>query len=124
MGDPLLLWLLSVVVLSASLSNATDNPLTTANHGAAIDPMAPSCPEYQEAFDRSCYEFVRLPRTFFGAQGWCERGGGHLAFVLNDETQQFLQRHLDPGRDWWLGLAPATQNLTLDPTAPEGRLLA
>ncbi|KAJ8340113.1 hypothetical protein SKAU_G00347460 [Synaphobranchus kaupii] len=122
MGAALLLRLLPAVVLSASLSNATDGPLTTANQVAPDDPVAPSCGELQEAFDGSCYEFVRLQRSFWGAQGWCERGGGHLPFVLNDEAQQFLQKHLDPGRDWWLGLAPASQNLTLDPTAPEGPL--
>ncbi|XP_064194078.1 polycystin-1-like protein 2 [Anguilla rostrata] len=122
MGATLLLSLLSAAVLSASLSNATDDPMTTANHEAPVDPVAPSCPERQEAFDGSCYEFVRLKRTFLSAQSWCERGGGHLPFVLNDETQQFLQKHLDPGLDWWLGLAPASQNLTLDPAAPEGPL--
>ncbi|XP_029979509.1 polycystic kidney disease protein 1-like 2 [Sphaeramia orbicularis] len=73
-----------------------------------------SCPEYQESFDDSCYEFVGLQRSFLSAQGWCEQGGGHLAFILNDETQQFLQKHLQPEKDWWLGLAPAAPNLTLD----------
>ncbi len=87
---------------------------------AEEDAEALSCPEYQEGFDGSCYEFVALQRTFLGAQGWCERGGGHLAFVLNDETQQFVQRHLEPGQDWWLGLAPAAPNLTLDSAASEG----
>uniref|UniRef100_A0A3P9A4W2 Polycystic kidney disease 1 like 2a n=1 Tax=Esox lucius TaxID=8010 RepID=A0A3P9A4W2_ESOLU len=80
-----------------------------------------SCPEYQEGFDGSCYEFVVIQRTFLSAQSWCERGGGHLAFILNDETQQFLQKHLQPEKDWWLGLAPASVNLTLD-SAAEGPL--
>ncbi|XP_022621079.1 polycystic kidney disease protein 1-like 2 [Seriola dumerili] len=81
-----------------------------------------SCPEYQEGFDGSCYEFVGQQRSFLNAQGWCERGGGHLAFILNDETQQFLQKHLEPERDWWLGLAPAAPNLTLESAATEGSL--
>uniref|UniRef100_A0A3Q3SX52 Polycystin 1 like 2 n=1 Tax=Mastacembelus armatus TaxID=205130 RepID=A0A3Q3SX52_9TELE len=89
---------------------------------AVEDTKTPSCPEYQEGFDDSCYEFVGLQRTFLSAQGWCERGGGHLAFVLNDETQQFLQKHLEPDKDWWLGLAPAAPNLTLDSVATEGSL--
>ncbi|XP_036950669.1 polycystic kidney disease protein 1-like 2 isoform X1 [Acanthopagrus latus] len=63
-----------------------------------------------------------LQRSFLSAQGWCERGGGHLAFILNDEIQQFLQKHLEPGKDWWLGLAPAAPNLTLDSAASEGSL--
>lgn len=78
------------------------------------------CPEYQEGFDGSCYEFVSLQRSFLSAEGWCERGGGHLAFILNDETQQFLQKHLEPEKDWWLGLAPAAPNLTLDSVATKG----
>ncbi|KAM3877020.1 polycystin-1-like protein 2 [Diretmus argenteus] len=80
-----------------------------------------SCPEYQEGFDGSCYKFVGLQRSFHRAQRWCERGGGHLAFILNDETQQFLQKHLKPEKNWWLGLAPAAPNLTLD-SAAEGSL--
>uniref|UniRef100_A0A3Q2YJ39 Polycystic kidney disease protein 1-like 2 n=1 Tax=Hippocampus comes TaxID=109280 RepID=A0A3Q2YJ39_HIPCM len=78
-----------------------------------------SCPEYQESFDGSCYEFVGLQRPFLGAQKWCERGGGHVAFILNNETQKFLQTHLDPKKDWWLGLAPAAPNLTLDTAATQ-----
>lgn len=89
---------------------------------AEEDTEALSCPEHQEGFDGSCYEFVALQRPFLNAQGWCERGGGHLAFVLNDEIQQFLQKHLEPGKDWWLGLAPAAPNLTLDAAATEGEM--
>ncbi|XP_053283068.1 polycystic kidney disease protein 1-like 2 [Pleuronectes platessa] len=81
-----------------------------------------SCPEHQEGFDGSCYEFVGLQQPFLSAQGWCERGGGHLAFILNDEAQQFLQKHLEPEKDWWLGLAPAAPNLTLEAAATEGSL--
>ncbi|XP_044057560.1 polycystic kidney disease protein 1-like 2 isoform X2 [Siniperca chuatsi] len=93
---------------------------------AEEDTEALSCPEYQESFDGSCYEFVGLQQSFLSAQGWCERGGGHLAFILNDETQQFLQKHLEPGKDWWLGLAPAAPNLTLDSAATDdsGRSIA
>ncbi|XP_048825578.1 polycystic kidney disease protein 1-like 2 [Brienomyrus brachyistius] len=90
--------------------------------GAEEQGGGPLCPEYQKSFDTSCYEFVSLQRSFLSAQGWCERGGGHLAFVLNDETQQFLQRHLKPEKDWWLGLAPARQNLTLELTVAEDSL--
>lgn len=79
-----------------------------------------TCPELQEGFDGSCYEFVGLRRSFLSAQGWCERGGGHLVFILNDETQQFLQKHLEPEKDWWLGLAPAAPNLTLEAAGTEG----
>ncbi|XP_075878911.1 polycystin-1-like protein 2 [Nelusetta ayraudi] len=81
-----------------------------------------SCPEQQEVFEGSCYEFVALRRSFLDAQGWCEQGGGHLAFILTDETQQFLQKHLVPDKDWWLGLAPAAPNLTLDVATTEGYL--
>uniref|UniRef100_A0A3B3TNU4 C-type lectin domain-containing protein n=1 Tax=Poecilia latipinna TaxID=48699 RepID=A0A3B3TNU4_9TELE len=73
-----------------------------------------SCSKYQTAFDGACYEFVGLQFSFLRAEGWCERGGGHLVFILTDETQQFLQTHLEPDKDWWLGLAPASPNLTLD----------
>ncbi|XP_073715516.1 polycystin-1-like protein 2 [Misgurnus anguillicaudatus] len=84
-----------------------------------------SCPEHQKSFESSCYEFVGLQRGFLSAQAWCERGGGHLAFIQNDETQQFLQKHLRPDKNWWIGLAPSSGfglNLTLDSAPTEGLL--
>lgn len=73
-----------------------------------------SCPKHQKAFDGSCYEFFTMQRSFVDAQSWCERSGGHLTFIQNDETQQFLQQHLQFGKHWWLGLAPTSFNLSLD----------
>ncbi|XP_071754722.2 polycystin-1-like protein 2 [Centroberyx gerrardi] len=81
-----------------------------------------SCPEHQEAFGGSCYEFVGLQRSFLSAQAWCEQSGGHLAFIRNEETQYFLQKHLDIERDWWLGLAPSAFTNLQDSTAAEGAL--
>lgn len=75
-----------------------------------------SCPEYQKAFGGSCYEFVGVRHTFFGAQAWCEQSGGHLAFIPDEETQYFFQRHLDPEKDVWFGVAPsAFPNLQYSP---------
>ncbi|XP_061566502.1 polycystin-1-like protein 2 isoform X1 [Cololabis saira] len=96
--------------------------LLSVNCYAEEDAEDSSCLDHQKAFDGACYEFVGLHLSFLRAQAWCERGGGHLAFILNDETQQFLQQHLDPEKDWWLGLGPAGSNLTLDPAATEGSL--
>ncbi|XP_038154610.1 polycystic kidney disease protein 1-like 2 [Cyprinodon tularosa] len=80
------------------------------------------CSNYQKAFEGACYEFVGLQFSFLRAEAWCERGGGHLVFILNDETQQFLQTYLEPDKDWWLGLAPAAPNLTQDSSPTEGSL--
>lgn len=81
------------------------------------------CPEDQRGFDDACYEFVGFQLSSQKAQAWCERGGGHLAFILSDEIQQFFQTHLHPDKDWWIGLAPVAANLTLDFSSTEGELV-
>lgn len=67
-----------------------------------------SCPEYQEFFRGSCFEFVSLQHSFVSAHAWCQQRGGYLAFIPDEETQCFVESHLDPKQDTWIGAASSS----------------
>ncbi|CAI9161872.1 unnamed protein product [Rangifer tarandus platyrhynchus] len=55
----------------------------------------------------NCYQLNRFPCSFEGAERHCRAGGGHLAFIWNQEVQDLLWDFLKKEK-WWVG-----GNLTL-----------
>ncbi|GAB0195474.1 polycystic kidney disease protein 1-like 2 [Grus japonensis] len=112
-GTELRMWLGIAVLISLAVCLAVEE--------ATVDEGIP-CSKYQLAFNHSCYEFVRLQRTFTSAQSWCERGGGHLVFIENEETQEFLQKHIAEDQEWWIGLI--SNSLLNETTDESGQSIA
>lgn len=107
-GTVLRMWLGITALISLALCLPVEE--ATADEGIP-------CSKYQLAFNHACYEFVRLQRTFASAQSWCERRGGHLVFIENEETQEFLQKHIAEDQEWWIGL---TSDSLLNETSDGG----
>uniref|UniRef100_A0A3P8P2S4 Polycystic kidney disease 1 like 2a n=1 Tax=Astatotilapia calliptera TaxID=8154 RepID=A0A3P8P2S4_ASTCA len=83
--------------------------MTLSCHSLAENETNVTCPEHQRAFGGSCFEFVGIRHSFFSAQAWCEGNGGHLAFIPDEDTQYFLERHMDTKEDFWFGVAPSAE---------------
>lgn len=76
--------------------------------GTSSDPV--QCLQNQSRFRESCFQFWDVPLSFAAAEGWCQRKGGHLVFIPDPPTQDFLQDLLDPERDSWIGLGRASED--------------
>lgn len=87
-------WTIILLATLSSLSRAED-----------VTKVSVTCLAQQKSHGGSRYEVVGLRHTFLGARYWCKQRGGHLAFILNEEMQVFLERHLDPDEDFWFGAA-------------------
>lgn len=87
-------WTFTLLATLSILSRAED-----------VTKVSVTCPAHQKSHGGSCYEVVGLRHTFPGARSWCEQRAGHLAFILDEEMQVFLERQLDPDEDFWFGAA-------------------
>uniref|UniRef100_K1RCD1 Low affinity immunoglobulin epsilon Fc receptor n=1 Tax=Magallana gigas TaxID=29159 RepID=K1RCD1_MAGGI len=52
--------------------------------------LAPRCPDGWTMFDKSCYYFGVVPKTWQDAEVACERMSGHLAAVHSAEEEKFI----------------------------------
>lgn len=52
--------------------------------------LAPRCPDGWTMFDKSCYYFGVVPKTWQDAEVACERLSGHLAAVHSAEEEKFI----------------------------------
>lgn len=96
--------------------------LSILTHAEAVKKVSVTCPGHQKPHGGSCYEVVGLRHTFPSAQAWCEQRGGHLACIPDEETQLFLQRHLDPDEDFWFGAASSATKAAHDSSSEGERL--
>lgn len=83
--------------------------LTLSFHSSATSDMkvTASSPEEERTFRGSRFELVTQKLPFHGAQNWCEEKGGSPALIPDEDTQLFLEWHMDPEKDLWIGLAPS-----------------
>lgn len=88
--------------------------LSILTHAEAVAKVSVTCPGHQKPYGGTCYEIVGLRHTFPAAQAWCEQRGGHLACIPDEETQLFLQMHLDPSEDFWFGAASCATRAAQD----------
>ena len=58
-----------------------------------------SCPKNWERNGNRCYYFSKERRNWFDAEKFCQRTGGHLASVTNEQVNNFLKKE----RETWIG---------------------
>ncbi|XP_077983049.1 polycystin-1-like protein 2 [Glandiceps talaboti] len=62
------------------------------------------CPIDFYGHDTSCFEYATNSASFRSATKYCSHSGGHLVFIKDQETSDFINERISDNDDRWIGL--------------------
>ncbi|CAM5117764.1 unnamed protein product [Natator depressus] len=67
------------------------------------------CPPGWQHFEKNCYFFSTLAKSWLDAKQFCTNEGSHLVIVNTKQEQMFLSNHIIEPEVYWLGLSDSAK---------------
>ncbi|XP_050780963.1 low affinity immunoglobulin epsilon Fc receptor-like [Gopherus flavomarginatus] len=67
------------------------------------------CPPGWQRFEKKCYFFSTLTKSWLDAKQFCTNEGSHLVIVNTKQEQIFLSNHITEPSVYWLGLSDSAK---------------
>ncbi|XP_043362799.1 CD209 antigen-like protein C [Dermochelys coriacea] len=67
------------------------------------------CPPGWQHFEKNCYFFSTLAKSWLDAKQFCTNEGSHLVIVNTKQEQMFLSNHITEPEVYWLGLSDSAK---------------